>query len=818
MVRIVILIVSIVILAACDSENDEPSNDGNEPIPGDTENGENDTDNGENDPNESIILTFIDYNDDVLEEVEYKENEDILFPDAPDREGYYFVEWDIPFEEFDFTEDVVVEPIYEIEVYTVTIEGPNGTIMSLEFEYGESVDLENPEPIEGYRFVEYKGVPSEVTEDTTIHAIFDEIPEATLNFHDDSGTIIKTVNGFLDDDLDVPQADGNNGYTFEGWALNLNGKPIDIYTLDEGEHDLYAVYEAKEVTVYFEFNEGIESKEASIPYSEWVEIDEIIDIPNRENYEFSHWEDLESGSVYDDWIRADDLESFTVVAQWDGVTDEWLFDVEDGEATLTKYLKDDTDIIIPNTIAGKPVTVVGEGLFHNDDFGDLELNSVVIGENVHTIEESAFDSQRNIDSFIFENLEGIKHVKSRAFSQVDADNFTFPTELLTIEAFAFSNSSISNVTFNNEIEYIERRAFANAAVTGTIEFPDSLIEIGESAFRETSLESVKFNDGLKVIDDLAFYRNNELSDVSIPSSVETLGNNAFRETKSLETVTFENGSQVSKIGEYAFEDTPKLHTIILPENLEVIGRAAFKDNASLETIDIPNSVHTIESEAFRQMSALTHITIPEGVSELSHSLFWESENLETVNLPESLQTIGPQAFREVKSIQTIDIPEGVNEIKGSAFSGTKQLENIELPDGLNTISNALFYASGITNITIPEGITEIESNAFNASDIQYVDIPKSLQTIQTGAFKSTSNLQPLQLPDSLETISAESFEGSGLDWVYIPDSVTTLQNNAFTIYNDELTIYIERSNEHPDWHYNWNASNNTIVYNADPPE
>ena len=819
--RIVVLLMSIFIVAACDIENgDESPNGDNDTIPGDTDNGEDDTDNGEDDPSGVITLTFIGYNDDIVEEVRYEENTDIMFPQAPEREGYYFVEWDIPYEEIDFTEDVVVEPIYEINVYTVTVKGPEETtIMSLDREHGASIDLDDPEPIESYRFVEYQDVPSEVTEDIVIHAIYEEIPEVTLNFYDDTSIIIETVSGYLDDGLDMPQAPDNDGYTFEGWALQSNGEPIDVRALDEGEHDLYAIYEAKETTVYFDFNEGSEPIETSIPYNQWIEVDEVINIPNRDNYEFSYWEDVKDGSIYEEWIRADDLESFTLIAHWDGVTDEWLFDVEEGEATLTEYLKEDTDIVIPDMIGGKPVTTIGPELFDNVAYDDLEVDSVVVGENVHTIEASAFDRQRDIETFTFENPDGIKHVKERAFAHVEVDNFEFPSQLLTIEEYAFHSSNISEVTFNNDVEYIGDKAFTFTPIIGTIEFPDSLIEIGESAFRETLIETVIFNDGLKVIDDGAFDSTNELSEVSIPSSVEIFGDGVFRDSESLETVIFEDNSQVSEIGNQAFEGTLNLHTIILPENLEVIGREAFRKNASLETIDIPNSVHTIQFEAFRQMSALKHITIPEGISELPQAIFWQSENLETVDLPNSLETIGPQAFKEVKTIQTIDIPEGVTEIGASAFSRAEQLENIELPDGLETIAGALFFnTASLTEITIPEGITDIGGRAFQGSNIHYVDIPDTIQTIHIGAFKSTTNLQPLVLPDSLEKISAEAFQSSGLDWVFIPESVTSIENNAFSIYYSDFTIYLERSSDHPDWYYNWNPSNNPIEYNSEPPE
>lgn len=57
----------------------------------------------------------------------------------------------------------------------------------------------------------------------------------------------------------------------------------------------------------------------------------------------------------------------------------------DMEVCITGYTGSGGPISIPATIDGKPVTVIGE-----ESFLDAEITSLVVPDNVRTIEEAAF--------------------------------------------------------------------------------------------------------------------------------------------------------------------------------------------------------------------------------------------------------------------------------------------------------------------------------------------------------------------------------------------------------------------------------------------
>jgi hypothetical protein len=87
-----------------------------------------------------------------------------------------------------------------------------------------------------------------------------------------------------------------------------------------------------------------------------------------------------------------------------------------------------------------------------------------------------------------------------------------------------------------------------------------------------SLSTVTFESGsqLSSIAQSAFWKCSSLSSIFIPSSVESLGKDCFSGCKSLSTVTFESGSHLSSLSESAFRDCSSLSSICCPSSLQTI--------------------------------------------------------------------------------------------------------------------------------------------------------------------------------------------------------------------------------------------------------
>ena len=58
------------------------------------------------------------------------------------------------------------------------------------------------------------------------------------------------------------------------------------------------------------------------------------------------------------------------------------------------------------------------------------------------------------------------------------------------------------------------------------------------------------------------FSSSRISEIAIPSSVVEIGNKAFYGCRNLSTLSFENGSQLSHVGELAFGETG-----LTPENV-----------------------------------------------------------------------------------------------------------------------------------------------------------------------------------------------------------------------------------------------------------
>ena len=79
---------------------------------------------------------------------------------------------------------------------------------------------------------------------------------------------------------------------------------------------------------------------------------------------------------------------------------------------------------------------------------------------------------------------------------------------------------------------------------------------------------------------------NSLTSITIPDTVTSIGQSAFQDCSNLTSVNFGNNSQLTSIGDYAFQSC-----------------------RSLTSITIPNRVTSIDNFAFRYCSSLNEVTI-----------------------------------------------------------------------------------------------------------------------------------------------------------------------------------------------------------------
>ena len=107
----------------------------------------------------------------------------------------------------------------------------------------------------------------------------------------------------------------------------------------------------------------------------------------------------------------------------------------------------------------------------------------------------------------------------------------------------------------------------------------------------------------------------------------------------------EIGSNVTSIGNYAFQYGSPLASITIPDSVTSIGNFVFGSCYSLASIiTIPDSVTNISTYAFSSCYSLASITIPDSVTSIGNNAFSSCYSLASITIPDSVTSIGNNAF------------------------------------------------------------------------------------------------------------------------------------------------------------------------------
>ena len=350
------------------------------------------------------------------------------------------------------------------------------------------------------------------------------------------------------------------------------------------------------------------------------------------------------------------------------------------------------------------------------------LTTVILGDGVTSIGESAFEDCRSLETVNFGENPQLTSIGERAFSYCSSlSSITIPDSVTSIGSGAFSGcSSLTSITIPDGITSIEGSVFMYCNSLTSITIPDSVTSIGDSAFAYcSSLASITIPSSVTSIGNSAFWNCSSFTSITIPDSVTSIGNSAFSDCSSLETVTFEGESQLTSIGNYTFSYCSSLTSITIPDSVTSIGEYAFLICSSLKTVTFGDNPQftSIGRYTFSDCSSLTSIIIPSSVTSIGDSVFEDCSSLETVNFGDNSQLtiIGTYAFRDCSSLKTIIFGDSsqLTSIGRSAFSNCSSLTSITIPDSVTSIGYSTFSGcSSLTSITIPESVTSIVDFAF----------------------------------------------------------------------------------------------------------
>lgn len=229
------------------------------------------------------------------------------------------------------------------------------------------------------------------------------------------------------------------------------------------------------------------------------------------------------------------------------VSDFEYIENEDGGITITKYIGERTEVVIPDEINGKKVTVIGSKSFMlgtEDNPIESPITYVDIPDSVTAIEELAFFYCKNLESVIFpENLESVGY---SAFAWCSALKEIRILASVKYGNTVFARSGIESLKIEEGTTVIEIGSFIGTNLK-KLNLPKTVEVIKGFAFHDcTKLNTVILNDGLKHIEAEAFNGCINLKELIIPKSVTKLHEYAFYGCYNLTKLKFSgNAPEVS---------------------------------------------------------------------------------------------------------------------------------------------------------------------------------------------------------------------------------------------------------------------------------
>ena len=414
---------------------------------------------------------------------------------------------------------------------------------------------------------------------------------------------------------------------------------------------------------------------------------------------------------------------------------------QNGTVTITEYLGNERDVVVPDNVDGVPVTRIGDEAFSYRD-GTENIQTVVLPANVTSIGDNAFLYCKGLTTVTLP--AGLLSIGESAFygceqlTEVLLSSEEPYREPVTSYAdacvgpYAFFNcESLARMTVPAGITGYGEFAFGYCEQLKELTLLSDAVSVGESAFYGCdSLTGFPMTENLTEIGASAFGGCGLLTDITVPATVKTIGAGAFRGT-----------------GWLKLQDKDAL---VLGDN------ALYLYNGSGKVVTVPDGIANIDFAGTR----VTHVTLPEGMTQIPSYAFSSCYDLVEFDVPSTVTVIGKGAFDCCFDLVRVTLPEGLLEIGEEAFSGCNSLVTIALPDSLTTLGDrALFSCDLLTEIVVPQNVTFIGTSCFAYCEaLQSVTIPEGVTKLDFGVFHNCPKLKTVTLPDSLTEINDSCFD------------------------------------------------------------
>ena len=306
---------------------------------------------------------------------------------------------------------------------------------------------------------------------------------------------------------------------------------------------------------------------------------------------------------------------------------------------------------------------------------------------------------------------------------------------------------------------------------------------GASADARVAINSIEYIYMGRNVDASAYLNNEQpfhnmgaLKTLVVGGTTTTIQGTTFQGCTALQTVTFEEGNQMTGIGSSAFASCTSLTSIDIPANVTVIEQSVFNNCHNLKNVTMGDNVTSIGITSFYN-TGLTSFTFPSALTTISQSAFENSKLAGDIVLPNALTAIGTQAFAGTK-LSGVTIPASVTSIGSGAFAPIATLANIVLDEGNTSfqLDNGVLLNAAGTRLLVSahegsldteytnETVTSIDNYGLAYAPFTGVTLP-ALSTIGNYGF-AYSDIDQFTLDETV-TVGQNVFAGSALTSILI---------------------------------------------------
>lgn len=291
-------------------------------------------------------------------------------------------------------------------------------------------------------------------------------------------------------------------------------------------------------------------------------------------------------------------------------------------------------------------------------------------------------------------------------------------------------------------------------------------------FRCSRLETVTFEEGTK-LERIGWgaFGYSSLPAITIPDSVTRIDGYAFYYCSKLTGVAISENSKLESLGEYAFKADTKMTSLYIPDGVTKIGSAIFKDVTGVTLSVAENSY----AQAYAEKYGIAYETRKAKLTVVAsgtcgENAAWTLDSEGVLNITGD----GPMADNNTNQapweaykyqIKQIVIGKDITYIGKFNFFRCNKLETVTFEEGsqLERIGWGAFGYSSLPQIAIPDSVTRLEGYAFYyCSNLSNVEISESscLTSLGECVFKADTKLTSLYIPDGMNNIGWGIFENA----------------------------------------------------------